>query len=183
MNKLTIPAILTATIMVAGMFAFMPVEQASTVHLSAAGASTQLKTVTAAAVLGAVIDGGTVTTLTCPGGCVVKDITVTIVNDTGDEEVNITADTITVDGNIINHEVFDVVAGLDTTDLSLFQTGVGATNIFDSAVGVVPEIVVEDTMALTWTDIAGTYTATDSLLVKFIIEETADVTATAATAG
>ena len=32
MNKLAIPAILTATIMVAGMFAFMPVEQASTVH-------------------------------------------------------------------------------------------------------------------------------------------------------
>ena len=32
MTKLTIPAILAATIMVAGIFAFMPVEQASTVH-------------------------------------------------------------------------------------------------------------------------------------------------------
>jgi len=32
MNKLTIPAILVATVMVAGIFAFMPVEQASTVH-------------------------------------------------------------------------------------------------------------------------------------------------------
>jgi len=32
MNKLAIPAILAATVMVAGMFAFMPVEQASTVH-------------------------------------------------------------------------------------------------------------------------------------------------------
>ena len=32
MNKLTIPAILAATVMVAGMFAFMPVQQASTVH-------------------------------------------------------------------------------------------------------------------------------------------------------
>jgi len=32
MNKLTIPAILVATVMVAGAFAFMPVEQASTVH-------------------------------------------------------------------------------------------------------------------------------------------------------
>ena len=32
MNKLTIPAILAATVMVAGIFAFMPVEQASTVH-------------------------------------------------------------------------------------------------------------------------------------------------------
>ena len=32
MNRITIPAILVATVMVAGMFAFMPVEQASTVH-------------------------------------------------------------------------------------------------------------------------------------------------------
>jgi len=32
MNKITIPAILVATVMVAGAFAFMPVEQASTVH-------------------------------------------------------------------------------------------------------------------------------------------------------
>ena len=32
MNKLTIPAILVATVMVAGAFAFMPVQQASTVH-------------------------------------------------------------------------------------------------------------------------------------------------------
>ena len=34
MNKIAIPAILVATVMVAGMFAFMPVDQASTVHLS-----------------------------------------------------------------------------------------------------------------------------------------------------
>jgi len=34
MNKLTIPAILVATVMVAGIFAFMPVQQASTVHTS-----------------------------------------------------------------------------------------------------------------------------------------------------
>ena len=34
MNKLAIPAILAATVLVAGIFAFMPVEQASTVHIS-----------------------------------------------------------------------------------------------------------------------------------------------------
>ncbi len=34
MNKTVFPALLVATIMVAGAFAFMPVEQASTVHLS-----------------------------------------------------------------------------------------------------------------------------------------------------
>lgn len=34
MNKTVIPSILTATILVAGIFAFMPVEKASTVHTS-----------------------------------------------------------------------------------------------------------------------------------------------------
>jgi len=34
MNKIALPALLAATIMVAGAFAFMPVEQASTVHTS-----------------------------------------------------------------------------------------------------------------------------------------------------
>jgi len=33
-NKFSIPSILVATVLVAGIFAFMPVEQASTVHLS-----------------------------------------------------------------------------------------------------------------------------------------------------
>ncbi len=32
MNKLVIPTILTATVLVAGMFAVMPVEKASSVH-------------------------------------------------------------------------------------------------------------------------------------------------------
>ena len=47
MNKLTIPAILAATVMVAGIFAFMPVEQASTVH-STSGLSAIVESVTTA---------------------------------------------------------------------------------------------------------------------------------------
>ena len=43
MNKIAIPAILVATVMVAGMFAFMPVEQASTVHTSAATQQASMK--------------------------------------------------------------------------------------------------------------------------------------------
>ena len=39
MTKLTIPVILAATIMVAGLFAFAPVEQASTVHTSGVNTS------------------------------------------------------------------------------------------------------------------------------------------------
>ena len=37
MNKFAIPAILATIVMVAGMFAFLPVEQASTVHAGATG--------------------------------------------------------------------------------------------------------------------------------------------------
>jgi len=40
MNKFTIPAILVVTVFVAGIFAFMPVEEASTVHTTL-GSSTQ----------------------------------------------------------------------------------------------------------------------------------------------
>ena len=40
MNKLTIPVILVATIMVAGVFVIMPVEQASTVHTTIATGTT-----------------------------------------------------------------------------------------------------------------------------------------------
>ena len=44
MNKIAIPALLVATVMVAGAFAFVPVEQASTVHTTSIG---QLQAVTA----------------------------------------------------------------------------------------------------------------------------------------
>ncbi len=37
MNKLFIPAILTATVLAAGIFAFMPIEKASTVHTTILG--------------------------------------------------------------------------------------------------------------------------------------------------
>ena len=47
MNKLMIPAILAATVMVAGIFAFMPVEQASTVHTTS-GLSAIVESVTTA---------------------------------------------------------------------------------------------------------------------------------------
>ena len=37
MNKIAIPALLLGVVMIAGAFAFMPVQEASTVHLSGAG--------------------------------------------------------------------------------------------------------------------------------------------------
>ena len=42
MNKIVIPAILAATVLVAGMFAMMPVQKASTVHTSITAAVSDL---------------------------------------------------------------------------------------------------------------------------------------------
>ena len=56
MNKIAIPAILTATVMVAGMFAFMPVEQASTVHTSTAATETQTKLIRVASAACTIVD-------------------------------------------------------------------------------------------------------------------------------
>lgn len=43
MNKLVLPGILTAIVMVAGIFAFVPIEQASTVHTGTTGVNTSLE--------------------------------------------------------------------------------------------------------------------------------------------
>jgi len=60
MNKLAIPAILVATVMVAGIFAFMPVEQASTVHDTIRSTQLEIRQVTAVGV-DAAIDNNVLT--------------------------------------------------------------------------------------------------------------------------
>ena len=73
MNKLAIPAILTATIMVAGMFAFMPVQQANTVHTGIVTDAGKSFRVSQAGALG--VAGGVSTyTLTCTEACIVDNI-------------------------------------------------------------------------------------------------------------
>jgi len=59
-----IPAILAATVMVAGMFAFMPVEQASTVHTTIQASTTQISVQTSQKTAGT----GEDFTITCPTG-------------------------------------------------------------------------------------------------------------------
>ena len=82
MNKLTIPAILVATVMIAGIFAFMPVQQASTVHtsgtvtLAQAGDITDILTDTGTDI------PATLTTAATAHGTAQTDLTL-IVEDTG----------------------------------------------------------------------------------------------------
>ena len=89
MNKLTIPAILVATVMVAGAFAFMPVEQASTVHTTTALGSVEVLELTDAAPAAA-----DTYTVACDGDAVVLGITLLAAAegaDAGDEDITITA--------------------------------------------------------------------------------------------
>jgi len=47
MNKFLIPSILTATVLIAGIFAFMPIDKASTVHTTIIASALTIKAVTA----------------------------------------------------------------------------------------------------------------------------------------
>jgi len=72
MNKLMIPAILAATVLVAGIFAFMPVEQASTVHTTIQASTTHLVDTTVEATA-----SGDNFLITCPAtsdGCIINEI-------------------------------------------------------------------------------------------------------------
>jgi len=91
MNKLTIPAILVATVMVAGIFAFMPIEQASTVHTTISRIATLTEDKT--------VDGADFT-ITCPAasnGCRILDVYL-VEREAGANDADINTITLTVDG-------------------------------------------------------------------------------------
>ena len=79
MNKIAIPALLLGVVMIAGAFAFMPVQEASTVHTTILAGSMEPFAATTAAV--ATASGGQLTaTFTCTSGqtCVIYDAVVTV---------------------------------------------------------------------------------------------------------
>jgi len=84
MKKIVIPTILAATILVAGMFAMMPVQKAATVHTSiiTAGAGNILLELTDANV-----NAGDVYTVDCTTDAVVTGITATLAGTITDEDL------------------------------------------------------------------------------------------------
>jgi len=70
MNKLMIPAILVATVMVAGAFAFMPVEQAATVHTTIQASTTDV-----------IVDSGNTKTIADGVSTSTQTITLTFTGD------------------------------------------------------------------------------------------------------
>ena len=72
MNKITIPALLLGVVMIAGAFAFMPVQEASTVHTTSGNSAIQELV---SEITGAVADEDIL--LTCPAtssGCHILEV-------------------------------------------------------------------------------------------------------------
>jgi len=109
MNKIIIPAIMTATILIAISFAFMPVEQATTVHTTIQASQTVSKSdvdvtpasVTDAALASVTVDeGGTITSILVDSvgdTTTVKVIRITIGADNFDIDIR---DQVVTAGNI-----------------------------------------------------------------------------------
>jgi len=74
MNKFAIPAILVATVMVAGIFAFSPIEEASTVHTTLQAQIGETFRVSSGGQDVGVAGGESTFTLNCTNACIVESI-------------------------------------------------------------------------------------------------------------
>ena len=84
MKKIVIPTILAATILVAGMFAMMPVQKASTIHSSGAGNSVLELT-------DANVNAADVYTVNCTVDTVVQGVYATLAGTITDEDLILAA--------------------------------------------------------------------------------------------
>ena len=145
MNKLVIPTILVSITLVAGIFAFIPVEKASTVHTTIQG--TQLtsfdvafvddtKTANATATCG-ITNGGLVywtvsnSTLSAAGGPTTSTFTLTSdgVFDGNDLEI-------VLDQNFTSTSGTTAIAGATAIDFSIGFDSTGTQNVGDILVSV-----------------------------------------------
>jgi len=110
MNKIAIPALLVATIMVAGIFAFAPVEQASTVHTTtSSGLITEVET-------SIILDDGSANTHTITYTFNDDSIVYSMQIELGTTEItdNFDVDVITVNGVALNEDTGFSDPGADT---------------------------------------------------------------------
>jgi len=122
MNKLTIPALLLGIVMIAGIFAFMPVEQASTTHTVMQETSTNYVTVDST---GAAVGSDDAFLITCAAtsdACIILEVYLD--NDTGND-LNPGAALFDIDG-ATGEAAFEIVAdtgGNMTTDVVIPLSG------------------------------------------------------------
>jgi len=175
MNKITIPTILTATILVAGIFAFMPVEQASTVHTTIQDSQTAIKSVTSAVTAYSAADSATdskVFTLDPNKAFVLEEIIITVADNdaTSDGADAVSVIELTVDGK-----------ALGLTDFIVGTTGatIAGTEFLKSESEAGFEIFgASDKVAITIDAVADGAggTITPDVTVTFVIRAPSDTT-------
>jgi len=146
MNKITIPALLLGVVMIAGAFAFMPVQEASTVHATLQETSTNYVTVDST---GTPVGNDDAFLITCPAASdACRILEVYLDNDTGNNldpglaEVNIggaeAAFTIAADtgANMVTDVVIALTGVSNITlppggTLKIAMNGDGADNAYE----------------------------------------------------
>jgi len=117
MTKYTIPILLASIIVVAGIFAFMPIDQASTVHTTIQDTTTQLVEVVSAE---ATVDNDEFE-ITCPAtstACIIKEVFL------DNEDINQAVTVNDIDASIDGSTLFQVVAAADNPNVAAATTAV-----------------------------------------------------------
>ena len=158
MNRLVIPSILAATVLVAGMFAFMPVDKASTVHTTIQAATTDLTSVTKIdddAPLNN-IETGDAVSVTCTQPFIVRTVQIDISNTVaaGDITGTFASD---ADGATADFASVNILTGVNV--------GLTSENVLDAA------LPASGTVTVTFTEAAND-TNDEALTASFIIEVT-----------
>lgn len=123
MNRYAIPAILTATVLLAGFFAFSPVEEASTVHTTIQATAIQIQTVDSTPPAFAITDNDEMR-ITSTDAYVVLGIECTFVDTDGGVADATPGPVITVDGAT-------ATPGLDLGDPGVTSTDRYLTDLSD----------------------------------------------------
>ena len=137
MMKYTIPTILTSIVLVAGIFAFMPIDEAITVHTTIQSSTTKIVSSTSASTAADDRD----ITITCPAGSDGCQILEVFITTTGDNTVLVNVD-VNIGGtavaNLIDINPDDnVAAGTvgNVTELGGFAMASGDSVTLDAAGG------------------------------------------------
>ena len=166
MIKYTIPALLTGLVMIAGIFAILPVYEASTVHLTLQGDAAQLITISQTG-----IEPGTggqdQVVFTIGQAFIVHNIVTTRTNDANND---CDMDAAVVSTNLIA-----------TTEITEPNPGTTAAdgdqeNLIDLATAGDTNVIFGSTTLIVQTNDAGACDADDSFTISAVIETRGDVT-------
>ena len=183
MNKLAIPAILVATVLVAGIFAFSPVEQASTVHTDII-AQTQSTVVSAGPfTVDDDTDDGTICLDLDAGEGQMTILAAYIVTNDMEGTAQVAVDSIELDGAdcdatpSVTINVLDLGPNAIIADVGAAPFETSEFLYTNSGLGELTKITVTDNMIIEIDVTEGTDADTFTYTIDFIVETTGSDTA------